>query len=200
MLSWIHGNCVALNPHLRSFGFASGWIPCMFQALVICGPVNYIKFLLFIACLFALLCEQVCVEEDSTCPPDWSMSAICSSRGNKMDPLLDCCRPQFSHVTLLSVLLAEKPTIPWRVRAKKVLIVVVLCLFQMKLSLPWLHCFSQKSPCAVFQMSLVSRVQHPYVVEYKESWVEKVSANFFLIKILPGFLMVQNCANLKYAQ
>ena len=24
-------------------------------------------------------------------------------------------------------------------------------------------------------MSLVSRVQHPYVVEYKESWVEKVS-------------------------
>lgn len=24
------------------------------------------------------------------------------------------------------------------------------------------------------QMSLVSRVQHPYVVEYKESWVEKV--------------------------
>lgn len=41
------------------------------------------------------------------------------------------------------------------------------------LFLPWFRVL-MKFTYALFQMSLVSRVQHPYVVEYKESWVEKV--------------------------
>ena len=28
-------------------------------------------------------------------------------------------------------------------------------------------------------MALIARVQHPYIVEFKEAWVEKVSVNFF---------------------
>lgn len=28
-------------------------------------------------------------------------------------------------------------------------------------------------------MALIARVQHPYIVEFKEAWVEKVSIRFF---------------------
>jgi hypothetical protein len=40
-------------------------------------------------------------------------------------------------------------------------------------------------------MALIARIQHPYIVEFKEAWVEKV--------MRLGFFFFNNCGNLRIA-